>query len=73
MNAINDIAKKEHALREVRKLLNVLKTWGNILVPNLPNKKETFAQERLYHFANYLIYDEKMTLDEIDAEILALK
>lgn len=64
--------KKESALRELRKLQDTLNTWGNCLVPTLPNQKETYALDRLKHFANYLINEEGMTIEQIDAQILAL-
>lgn len=66
------MTKKESALRELRKLMDILKTWGNCLVPTLPDQKETYAQDRLQHFANYLINEEGMTIEQIDDEILAL-
>jgi hypothetical protein len=64
--------KKNEALREVRKLVDIVKTYGNTLVPALPGEKETSAQERLKHFTNYLINEEGMTIKEIEAEILTL-
>ena len=66
------MTRKEIALRELRKLMNILETWGNCLVPTLPNQKKTFAQDRLNHFVNYLIKNEKMTIEQIDAEISVL-
>ena len=66
------MSEKEHALRECRKLLDILNTWGNILVPSLPNKKETFALERLEHFVRYLHDEKGLTIDNIDEEILKL-
>jgi len=66
------MTKKESALRESRKLMDILNKWGNCLVPNLPDQKETYAKDRLQHFADYLIKEEGMTIEQIDAEILAL-
>jgi len=64
--------KKESALREIKKLINIIETYGNVLVPNLPDKKETFAQERLIHFVEYLVKNENMIMEEIDSSILNL-
>lgn len=62
---------KEHALLECRKLIDVLNIYGNILVPEL-NGRPTTATERLKHFADYLINNYNMTLEDIDREILKL-
>ena len=68
------MTKKELALRELRKSMDILKTWGNCLVPTLPDQEETYVhvQDRLQYFANYLINEEGMTIEDIHAEILAL-
>lgn len=63
------IPTKDSALREVRKLADVLRTHGNVLVPSLPNQKETCALERFQYFANHLINVEKMTTEEIEQAI----
>jgi hypothetical protein len=64
--------KKEAALREIRKLIDILKTWGNTLVPNLPGQEATTAQQKLQHTVNYLIQEEGLTLEGIEAEIILL-
>lgn len=62
--------EKDNALREVRKLINILNTWGDTLVPSLDDKPTT-ASERLNHFAQKLI-DTGMTMDDIDLEMSKL-
>jgi hypothetical protein len=60
--------KKESALREINKLINILNSFGNVLVPNL-NDKETTALERLEHFVNYLKEEEGLSEEEIELEL----
>jgi len=64
---------KNHSLREIRKLINILDTWGNVLVPTLPGDKETNALDRLTFFLNYLKTEFKIeSLDDLQKEIDAL-
>lgn len=60
--------RKESVLSEIKTNLRVLKTWGNILVPNL-NGKETTAHERLCHFVDIAKTELGMTMEEIDQAI----
>lgn len=46
--------EKLNALREVRKLNDILNSWGNVLVPNIPGKAETSAKERAFYFLDIL-------------------
>jgi hypothetical protein len=57
----------ETQLLEVRKLLNILQTWGNILVPSIEGK-ETYASERLQYVVDKLLA-KGMTMDEISAYV----
>jgi hypothetical protein len=64
--------EKENALREVIKLLKIMTKFGNVLVPNLPDQKQTFAIDRLRHFVGYLANEHDMTVEQIESEILLL-
>lgn len=55
-------------LREIRKLISILHTYGNILVPPLPGMTETSAQERLKHFVDKL-EQEGLTPEDIEQGI----
>jgi len=72
-NNINQLTptEKENALREIRKLVDILTSWGNVLVPSLEGK-ETTARERLIHFIEKLKAD-GMSEEDIDREISKLK
>lgn len=64
-------SEQDNALREIRKLINILETYGNCLVPSLDNK-ETTALERLKHFIEKVTgwgYD----LDEIQVMVNELQ
>ena len=55
---------KEHCLREVRKLIEIMNTWGNPLVPTLEGQSETTAQERLFHFLGILKDEHEIVTEE---------
>lgn len=64
-------SEQNNALREIRKLINILENHGNCLVPSLDNK-ETTALERLKFFTEKVIswgYD----LDEIQIMVNELE
>jgi hypothetical protein len=60
---------KEHLLMEVKKLLNILETWGNCLVPSFENGKETSAEERLIYVIGELQTKFNMSLEDIHFKI----
>lgn len=60
--------KKEQALREVRTLIDIMRNWGNVLVPALPGQSETYAHDRFLHFMRYLNEDLGMSDDDIVKE-----
>jgi hypothetical protein len=63
---------KDHILREIRKLINILQTWGNVLVPTIEGQKETTAQERLVWVIGRAKADYGMTVEDIEVGIVAL-
>ncbi len=62
--------EKDNALREIRKLLHILNTWGNVLVPSL-NGKDTSAEERL-NFMVYKLTATGLSYDDIDNMLVEL-
>ncbi len=63
---------KESLIRETRKLLSILNSYGNVLVPAIEGQKETLAHDKLMHVVNRLKNEFNLTEDQIDAEMLAL-
>ena len=63
---------KDHIFRECRKLMDILNTWGNVLVPSIPEQKETSAKERLDCIVNLAKDEHGLTLDDLDKGIKAL-
>lgn len=61
-----------HIFRECRKLMNILNTWGNVLVPSIPGQEETSAKERLVYIVNLAKDEHGLTLDDLDKGIKAL-
>lgn len=55
-------------LSEIKTLLRILNTHGNVLVPSL-NGKQVTAQERLEHFVNKAIEEDSLTMEEIERKI----
>lgn len=55
-------------LREIRKLVSILHTHGNVIVPSLPGQSETTAQERLKYFLGKL-EKEGLTPEDIEQGI----
>lgn len=63
---------KDHIFREARKLLDILNTWGNCLVPSIVEGKETYAKERLEWIIEKAKNEYGMTVEDIDAGISKL-
>jgi hypothetical protein len=63
---------KDHILREMRKLIDILRARGNILVPTIEGQKETTAQERLVWIIERAKADYGMTIEDIEVGIVAL-
>lgn len=63
---------KEFLIRETRKLISILNTHGNVLVPPIEGEKETSAHEKLIHVVNRLNTEFNLTNEQIENEILAL-
>jgi hypothetical protein len=55
---------KYHLLREARKLIDILDTWGNVLVPTIPGQTETCAHDRLMWILSQLRDDYGVTTQE---------
>ena len=67
------MSNKDHLLREARKLINVLDTWGNVFVHPIPGKEFTTAHDRLIWVLSQLRNDYGITTQEaLDTEIKAL-
>ena len=66
--------KKEATLREIRKLIDILNTWGNVLVPSGTEEgpKQVNAVDKLESLVNFLVVEEKMTVEEIEEQLLIL-
>jgi hypothetical protein len=63
---------KDHLLRETKKLISILESLGNVLVPTIEGQKETFAVERLEFVVEKLQSEHNLTLEQIDEEMLTL-
>jgi hypothetical protein len=63
---------KEALLRETRKLISILNNYGNVLVPAIEGRKETFAHDKLIHVVNRLKNEFNLTEEQIDEEMLDL-
>lgn len=63
---------KDHIYRECRKLINILETYGNVLVPSIPGEKETSASRRLAWIVNLAREEHGISIDDIQAGIDAL-
>ncbi len=59
--------ENEAIYREIRKLIDILSTWGNVLVNG-----NISAQSRLSRLCTQL-HKQGMSLDDIDAEIKSLE
>lgn len=59
---------KEMVLSEIKTLVRVLNTWGDVLVPSLEGK-EVSAKERLRHFVQRAQEEFNMTIEEIEVAI----
>lgn len=66
--------KKEATLREIRKLIDILNTWGNVLVPYGAEEgpKQINAVDKLKSLVNFLTEEENLTLEEIEEQLLTL-
>ena len=62
---------EEMLLLEVKKLISILNTFGNVLVPNIDDK-ETSAQERLQYIVNKLKEEYNLNIVEIESKISKL-
>lgn len=51
---VSQQSEKDYALRVIRKTLNILNTWGNVLVPNIPGKTETYATDSMEYYLSEL-------------------
>lgn len=60
--------EREYVLTEIKTVLGILNTWGNVLVPSLDGK-DTTAHQRLQHFIKRAQTEFEMTLDEIEAAV----
>lgn len=63
----------EGQLREIRKLVDILNTWGNVLVPTIPGQQgETYAQEKLKFLCANLAKEHGLSVDDISVKIQEL-
>lgn len=63
---------KESLIRETIKLISILNSYGNVLVPAIEGQKETFAHDKLIHVVDRLKNEFNLTEEQIDEEMLAL-
>jgi hypothetical protein len=70
---MTEAKEKEYIFRELRKLVDVLSTWGNVLVNPIEGQQETTAQERLKWLVDKAKSKYGMTLDDVEAGIEALE
>lgn len=63
---------QDNIFRECRKLMDILNTWGNVLVPTIPGKEETHAKDRLDWIVNLAKEEHNLTLEDLDKGIQAL-
>ena len=46
---------KEATVREIKKLMDILTKWGNVLVPGFGGVAQVSAQDKLQHCVNSLL------------------
>jgi hypothetical protein len=64
---------KENIYREARKLVNVLNTWGNCIVPSIyDDKRDTTALERLDWLMKQAKDEHGLTVDDVETGIAEL-
>lgn len=60
--------EKAYILSEIKTLIGILNTWGNIFVPNVEGK-EARAYDRLVYFCDKAQREYGMTIEEIGEAI----
>lgn len=63
------MSSSEVNLREIKKVIDILQTYGNVLVPgynNIPNVK---AQDKLKYLVEKLQKEEGWTIEEIQKKV----
>lgn len=64
---------KDNIFREVRKLIDILNTHGNCLVPSIhEDKRDTSAKERLAWIIDKAKTEHDMSVDDIQVGVNAL-
>lgn len=56
-------------LREVSKIINILNTWGNVLVPGYGDNPQVNAKDNLEYLVKELMVHNNMTLEDIEQAI----
>ena len=63
---------KDSIFRECRKLIDILKNRGNVLVPSIPGQNKTFAIEKLLYIVELAKNEHSLSLEDIDIGMDAL-
>ena len=63
---LNIMNTKDYLLLETAKLLNILNTWGNVLVPGFGEEKQVNANIKLAYCVGLLNDKHNMTTEDIE-------
>ncbi len=60
---------KQALIMETRKLISILSTWGNVLVPSIPGQTETHAQDKLEYCVKELESKYQLSVNDVDKKL----
>lgn len=61
------------SLIEIKKIINILNTWGNVLVPGFGDYPQVKAKEKLEFLIKKIMVEEEMTIEQIEEELNKLE
>ncbi|MFV0149786.1 hypothetical protein OBJ95_06135 [Empedobacter falsenii] len=63
------MSSSEANLREIKKVIEILQTYGNVLVPGYKNIPNIKAQDKLKYLVEKLQKEEGWTIEEIQKKV----
>ena len=63
------MSSSEFKLREIKKVIEILQTYGNVLVPGYKNIPNIKAQDKLKYLVEKLQKEEGWTIEEIQKKV----
>lgn len=63
------MSSSEANLREIKKVIEILQTYGNVLVPGYKNIPNIKAQDKLKYLVEKLQKEEGWTIEEIQNKV----